>query len=84
MGQDTGERNSKGWAKTIYKYGIMTMLDVPHFGRSPSINACFQLLSILHGGFLWLDKAYPIAMELMHQILGLLRIGEDLVDSIMT
>jgi hypothetical protein len=33
-----GKVVTKAWAKPIYKSGIMTLLDVPHFGHNPNIN----------------------------------------------
>lgn len=36
------------------------------------------LLSVVHGGYLWLDPPVSIDAELIHQIMGLPLVGEDL------
>lgn len=73
----------KAWATRMYKSGIITLLDVPHFGPSPSLYSCvIFLLSKLHGGNFWLDHTYPVNPEVMHMVSGLLRTGEDAGEAI--
>jgi hypothetical protein len=31
----------------------------------------------MHGGFLWLEKTYPINSHSIHNVLGLQKLGED-------
>ena len=61
----------------------MFLLDVPHFGRGLNITHCIIfLLSLLRVGCLWLDKVYPLDMELMHKVSSLLHLGENVVEVI--
>jgi hypothetical protein len=52
--------------------GILNFLDIPHFVRGKYVkNYIKQLLVVLHGGFLWLDKPVSIDVELISFIRGL-------------
>jgi hypothetical protein len=47
-------------------------LKLPHFGRGQYATTCIkQLLAIMHGGDIWLDKPVLITFELITQITGL-------------
>jgi hypothetical protein len=60
------------------KKGILTLLDIMHFGRSEDINICVNLLlSCVHRGFLWLDRLVSIDTELIARIIGFLSKGKD-------
>lgn len=32
----------KAWSRNLYRAGVVSVLKVPHFGRSPSITKCTQ------------------------------------------
>jgi hypothetical protein len=67
----------KEWVKGLQRVGILNLLEIPHFGTSTEINACFKLLlSCVHGGFLWLYKSMSIGTQLIAQIIGLPTQGE--------
>jgi hypothetical protein len=66
------------WETRLQKAGILNLFDIPHFGRSPKINACVKmLLSCMHGGYLWLDKPVSIDTDLIMCIIDLPSQGED-------
>jgi hypothetical protein len=35
---------SKQWIMGLYNYGIMNLLEIPHFGRGRDVNACVKKL----------------------------------------
>ena len=56
----------------------LNLLQSPHFGRSNEINAVVKfLLSCMHGGHIWLDCKVDITIDLIHQITGLSKTGEN-------
>jgi hypothetical protein len=58
--------------------GILGLLKLPHFVRGQYATACVkQLLEVMHGGDIWLDKPIPITVELIAQITGLPSRGMD-------
>jgi len=66
------------WALGLELSGITHLLDVPHFERSMYITNCVKtLLSVVHGGYLWLDPPVSIDAMLIHRITELPMIGED-------
>jgi hypothetical protein len=47
----------KQWIVGLYNTGIMNLLEIPHFGRGKYVNNCVkQLLALVHGGILWMDR----------------------------
>jgi hypothetical protein len=66
------------WATRLEKKGILGLLDLPHFGRGHHATVCVkQLLAIMHGGDIWLDKLISIDVELITSITGLPSRGMD-------
>jgi hypothetical protein len=56
----------------LYNTIIMNLLEIPHFGRGKDVNACVkQLLTLVHGGILWMDRHVSIDVELIIEIIGL-------------
>jgi hypothetical protein len=67
----------KQWIIGLFNTCIMNFLEIPHFGRGKYVNNCVkQLLTVLHGGFLWMDKLVSIDVELISFIIGLPSDGE--------
>jgi hypothetical protein len=65
------------WILGLYNIGIMNLLYISHFGCSKHINGCVkQLLSRVHGGILWMDRAMSINMDLIVTIIALPTYGE--------
>jgi hypothetical protein len=57
------------WATMLEKIGILGLLDLPHFGRGQHTTTCVkQLLAVIHGGNIWLDKLVSIYVEIMANI----------------
>ena len=55
----------------------MKLLEIPHFGRGKDVNARVkQLLALVHGGILWMDRPISIDVELIVEIMGLPTDGE--------
>jgi hypothetical protein len=66
------------WALDWTETRILGLLKIPHFGRGQYATACVkQLLAVMHGGDIWLDKPVPITVELITQITGLPTRGMD-------
>ena len=62
----------------LKKLGILIFLDIPHFGRSLEVNACVKkLITIVHGGNLWLDVKVEITTQLISRITRFPIKGED-------
>jgi hypothetical protein len=56
----------KQWIAGLVNIGILNLLEIPHFGRGKDVNNCVkQLLAVLHGGFLWMDRSVSIDVELI-------------------
>ena len=53
----------KPWASGLDKYGLLGLINMPHFDHLNEAHACVkQLLACFHGGMLWLDcKHYWLA-----------------------
>jgi hypothetical protein len=67
----------KQWIAGLYNTGIMNLLEIPHFGRGKYVNACVkQLLALVHGGILWMERHVSIDVDLIAEITGLLTDGE--------
>jgi hypothetical protein len=68
------------WATGLDKKGILGLLDLPHFGRGQYTNSCVkQLMTIIHGGDIWLDKLILIDVEIIVHITGFPSWGMNLV-----
>jgi hypothetical protein len=58
--------------------GNLGLLDLPHFGRGKHTTACVkQLLAVMHGGDIWLDKRVSIDVEMIMSITGFPSRGMD-------
>jgi len=56
----------KQWIPGLYNTIIMNLLEIPHFGRGKDVNSCVkQLLTLVHGGILWMDRLVSIDVELI-------------------
>jgi hypothetical protein len=66
------------WAVGLDRTSILGLLKLPHFGRGQYATTCIkQLLAVMHGGDIWLDRPVPITVELITQITGLPSRGMD-------
>ena len=66
------------WGKGLDQSGLLSLLFMPHFGRSIEVNTYVkQLLVEFHGGYMWLDKAYSVDVNLILEITGLPQVGVD-------
>jgi hypothetical protein len=60
------------WAAGLDRTKILGLFKILNFGRGQYPLACVkQLLAVMHGGDVWLDKPVPITIELIMQITGL-------------
>jgi hypothetical protein len=56
----------------LYNYGIMNLLEIPHFNIGKDTNSCVkQIFACVHGGFLWMDRHVPINVNLIAKLTGL-------------
>jgi hypothetical protein len=56
----------KQWIAGLYNTGIMNLLEIPHFGWGKDVNNCVkQLLALVHGGILWMDRLVSIDVDLI-------------------
>jgi hypothetical protein len=68
----------KQWIVGLYNTCIMNMLEIPHFGRVNDVNACVkQLLALVHGGVLWMDRLVSIDVYLIAEITSFPTDGEN-------
>ena len=68
----------KPWASGLDKYGLLGLINMPHFGRLNEAHVCVkQLLVCFHGGTLWLTTPIPVIVDLIASITGLPKAGED-------
>jgi hypothetical protein len=67
------------WAIGLDKTRILGLIDLPHFDRGQYTNICVkQLMSLTHGGDIWLDKLVSIDVELIAHITGFPSRGMDI------
>ena len=53
----------------VENVGLLNLLWVPHYHRTPINTICVsQLLTLVHDGFLWLGRPIPITNMLIHRI----------------
>ena len=65
-------------ASHLAESGLPNLLEIPHFGRGPEVNAIVRmLLSCVHGGYLWLGSPIDVFVDLIHRITGLSKTGND-------
>ena len=66
------------WARGLHKYGLLSLMDMPHFGLIVEVNTCVkQLLVYFHGGCLWINKKISVDVDLKAWIVGLPLTGVD-------
>lgn len=66
------------WTMDLVQSTILNMIKIPHFGRHQEVNVCVKiLLSIFHGGYLWLGKRITVDSALIHRITRLSMQGPD-------
>jgi hypothetical protein len=59
------------WETGLQRTRILGLVDLPHFARGQHVNACVkQLIEVMHGRDIWLDKRVSIDVELITQIIG--------------
>jgi hypothetical protein len=70
----------KQWAAELANTGVLNLLDIPHFGRGRDVNNNIkQLMTITHGGYLWVEEPISTDVELVAFITGFPSRGESLV-----
>ena len=58
--------------------GLLNLLRISHFGRSPKLNAVIKvLLSCVHEGYLWLDRKIDLNVDVVHRITSPSKVGVD-------
>jgi hypothetical protein len=66
------------WETYLRKMKILGLVDLPHFGRGQHAIACIkQLLSVMHGGDIWLENLESINVEIITNITGFPSRGMD-------
>jgi hypothetical protein len=68
----------KQWIAGLYNTGIMNLLEIPSFWGGKDVNNCVkQLLALVHGGILWMDRPVSIDVDLIAEITGFPTDGEN-------
>ena len=69
----------KQWAAGLEQAGLLKMLNVPHFGRSPQVTVVVKhLLALVHDRNLWIgNQRIAIDGGLIYRIIGLPKEGPD-------
>lgn len=66
------------WLKGVDKAGLLNILWVPHYSRTPiTMIPIKQLLCLVHDGCLWLEEPILITDMLIHRITWLSHVGEN-------
>lgn len=66
------------WIEKLAPLGLLNLLRIPHFVRSPELNMVVKvLLSCVHDGYLWLDCKIDVNVDVIHRITGLSKVGTD-------
>ena len=66
------------WIVKLAPSGILKLLRIPHFGRSPKVNIFVKLLlSCIHDGYLWLEGKINLNIDVIHRITSLSKVGDD-------
>jgi hypothetical protein len=62
----------KQWVAGLANTGILSLLEIPHFGRGHDVNNCVKKLrEDTHRGYLWVEYPISIDVELIAYITGL-------------
>ena len=66
------------WESGLEQSWLLSLLFMPRFGWTREVDTYVkQLMVVFHAGFLWLDKPHSIDVDLIYEIIGFLRDGED-------
>lgn len=66
------------WIEKLAPSGLLNLQRIPHFTRSPELNAIVKvLLSCVHDGYFWLDQKIDLNVDVIHQIIRLIKVGVD-------
>lgn len=66
------ELELRKWLRGVEKVGLLNLLWVSHFHRTPiTIFVTRQLLSLVDDGCLWLEEPIPFMTDLIHRIFQL-------------
>lgn len=69
---------SQEWIEKLASSGLLNLLRIPHFGRSPEVNAVVKLLlSCVHEWYLWLEGKIDLNIDVIHRITNLSKVGDD-------
>lgn len=69
---------SQEWIDKLALSGLLNLLRILHFGRSPELNAVVKVfLSCVHEGYLRLDGKIDLNVDVIHRITGLGKVGRD-------
>ena len=65
-------------AQGLNKSGLLGLINMPHLRRLNEVNTCIkQLLAYFHGGTLGLDTPIVVTVDMISEIMGLLKARED-------
>lgn len=66
------------WIEKLAPSGLLNLIWIPHFERSPEVNAVVKvLLSCVHDNYFWLDRKIDLNVDVIHYITGLSKVGMD-------
>ncbi len=61
---------SRRWLRGVGKAGLLNLLWVPHYNRTPvTVLVIKQLLCLVHDGCMWLEEPITITYRLIHGIM---------------
>ena len=64
------------WVRGLHKSGLLSLMHMPHFGRTTEVNVCVkQLLVCFHEGCLWLDRQILVDVDLIATITRIPLVG---------
>lgn len=66
------------WIEKLAPSGLLNLLKISHFGRSPELNAVMKtLLLYVHEGYLWMDRKIDLNVDVIRRITGLSKARSD-------
>ena len=66
------------WVEKLAPSSLLNLLRILHFSWSPELNVVMKvLLSCMHDGYFWLDRKIDLNVDVIHQIIGLSKVGVD-------
>lgn len=67
------------WIASLAPWRFLKLLKISHFDRSSKVNVVVKiLLSCVHDEYLWLESKIDLNIDVIHRIMGLRKIGNDL------